>query len=188
MKRIKIIAAAISLCMAASLFAGCNNTTDESAAVSRIGEGQTKISVDASGSDNQTADVYKFSYKGCNMAPRDLVQPYLDVLGNPVSFDPQAAGCGGQGLYATYYYPSFYIQTYEEDEGEIISFIVITDSLVDCGGVRVGDSLDVAKQVYGTPATEDPFGASFVSGYVTLYIVTDGANTITQIQYRDSAL
>ena len=52
MKKIKIITAAIGLCMAASLFAGCNNQTGESAQVSRIEGGQTKISVENGGSDN----------------------------------------------------------------------------------------------------------------------------------------
>ena len=93
---------------------------------------------------------------------------------------------GGQGLYATYYYPSFYIQTYEENDGEIVAFVVITDGLVDCGGVRVGDTLDAVKQVYGTPAEEDDFGITYRSGYVDLHFVTDGVNTVTEIQYQDN--
>ena len=186
MKKTRLLTTAVLLCFAASLFTGCNTPADESAEVSRIGGGQTQISVDASGAGNQSSADYKFSYKGCDIAPRVLAQPILDVLGTPVSFDPQAAGCGGQGLYATYYYPSFYIQTYEENDGEIVAFVVITDGLVDCGGVRVGDTHDVVKQVYGTPAEEDDFGITYRSGYVDLHFVTDGVNTVTEIQYQDN--
>ncbi len=186
MKKTRLLTTAVLLCFAASLFTGCNTSTDESAVVSRIDGGQTQISVDPSGAGNQTSSNYKFSYKGCDIAPRVAAKPVLDVLGDPVSFDPQSAGCGGQGLYATYYYPSFYIQTYEENDGEIIYSVVITDGLVDCGGVRVGDTVDAVKQVYGTPAEEDEYGLTYHSEYVDFRFITDGVNTITEIQYFDS--
>ena len=73
MKRIKLVAAAISLCMAVSLFAGCNNTTDESAEVSRIGGGQTKINVDNA----------ELTYKALHLESYARVDFILDENGDP---------------------------------------------------------------------------------------------------------
>lgn len=190
MKKIKIIAAAISLCMAASLFAGCNNTTDESAEVSRIGGGQTKISVDASVSGNQNANVFNFKYKGYDMAPGNEINLYLDVLGEPLEEPKPTAGCGGQGLFTTYKYSDFYIQTYNEEgtDRELIYSIVITGSLIDFGGVHVGDTLDTAKQVFGTPTVDEEVNITYISGDIILFFATDGMNSIVEIQYRDDSV
>ena len=190
MKRIKLVAAAISLCMAVSLFAGCNNTTDESAEVSRIGGGQTKISVDASGSDNQNANVFNFRYKGYDMAPGNEIGPYLDVLGEPLEDPKPSRGCGGEGLFTTYKQSDFYIQTYIEEgtDRELIYSIVITGSLIDFGGVHVGDTIDAAKQVYGTPTVDEEGGITYISGNIILFFASDGMNAIAEIQYRDDSV
>ena len=63
MKKNKLVALVLGLCFAVSLLSGCNNATDESAEVSRIGGGQTKINVDNGGSKKPAVGDYKFSYK-----------------------------------------------------------------------------------------------------------------------------
>ena len=183
MKKIKLLTVTMGLCVAASLFAGCNNGTGETAAASRIDGGQTQISVEPSGSDNKKTDVYKFTYKGYDIVPGTEMKPVLEAIGDPVEPPFQAASCAGQGMDTTYNYPGFYIQTYEEEGSELIRGVVITDPLVDCGGIHIGDTLEAVKEVYGTPASEDDFGLEYRSGNVALRFTTDGFNSITDITY-----
>ena len=111
------------------------------------------------------------------------MKPVLEAIGEPVEPPFQAASCAGQGMDTTYNYPGFYIQTYEEEGTELIRGVVITDPLIDCGGIHLGDTLEAVKEVYGTPAAEDDFGLEYRSGNVALRFTTDGFNSITDITY-----
>lgn len=184
MKNIKLITATVGLCVAATLFAGCNNSTGESASASRIDGGQTQISVEASGSSqNAPADGYKFTYKGYDVVPGAEAAPIIKAYGEPLDVF-EGASCAGQGLDIIYTYPGFKIYAYEENGIELIDGVEIEDSLIDCGGVRVGDKLDDAKAVYGTPTQEDEFGLLYRSGNTAIQVSTDGVGEIISIMYR----
>ena len=183
MKKIKIITAAIGLCVAASLFAGCNNQTGESAQVSRIEGGQTKISVENGGSDNAVSGAYKFSYKGYDIVPGADIGPVIDTLGEPVD-TKIGASCAGQGFSTLYSYSGFTIYGHEDNGVETVEGIEIDDPLIDCGGVRVGQTLEDAKKIYGEPFQEDDFGVLYRSGSTELQINSDEFHTIISIMYR----
>ncbi len=184
MKKTRLLTAVILASVAAMAIAGCNTpASGDPAVASRIDGGQTQISVEPSGSDNKKTDVYKFTYKGYDIVPGTEMKPVLEAIGDPVEPPFQAASCAGQGMDTTYNYPGFYIQTYEEEGSELIRGVVITDPLVDCGGIHIGDTLEAVKEVYGTPTSEDDFGLEYRSGNVALRFTTDGFNSITDITY-----
>ena len=186
MKKIKIVTAAIGLCMAASLFAGCNNQTGESVQVSRIDGGQTKISVE-NGGDNQMGDIFKFNYMGYDIRPGDEINPVVEHLGEPLEEPVEKAGCGGQGFFLTYQYLGFYIQTYKEDGKEIIYSIVIQESFIDFGGVHLGDTIETAKKNYGKPTSEYDGGIEYELDWLKLgFYVEAGTNTIEEIDILDN--
>ena len=184
MKKTRLFTAVILASVAALALAGCNTpSSGDPAVATRIEGGQTQISVDPSGSDNTKTDVYKFTYKGYDIIPGTEMKPVLEAIGDPVEPPFQAASCAGQGFDTTYNYPGFYIQTYEEGGSELIRGIIITDALVDCGGVHLGDTLEAVKEVYGTPTQEDDFGLDYRSGNVVLRFSTDGFNSVTDITF-----
>ena len=183
MKKIKIITAAISLCMAATLFSGCNNQTGESAAVSRIDGGQTKISVENGGGDQTVSGTYKFSYKGYDIVPGAEIGPVIDTLGEPQETFA-GASCAGQGLATLYKYAGFTIYGHEDNGVETVEGIEIEDPLIDCGGIHVGQTLEDAKKIYGEPYQEDDFGILYRSGSTELQINSDEFHSIISIMYR----
>ena len=187
MKRIKIITAALSLLIAATLFAGCNNQTGESAQVSRIEGGQTKISVDNGGS-NAASGTYKFSYKGYEICLGDTMGKVSEIFGEPNDIK-DGASCAFGGFDVEYYYSGLEFDAMKptEDTDDAIAVlytIVITDPLIDCGGIHVGQTFKDAKTIYGDPFEEDDFGASYRSGNSQLYICIDEFQTIIEIRYE----
>ncbi|PWJ71586.1 hypothetical protein B0O40_1458 [Ruminococcaceae bacterium R-25] len=188
MKKDKIIIAAISLCMAASVFTGCNNQTGESAQISRIDGGQTKISVENGNGNNSASGIFTFSYKGYEIVPGAKLGTISKVLGEPEN-RLEGDSCASLGADLEYYYPGFLIASIkdsreDEDEVAIITRISINDPLIDCNGIHVGQTIDDAKKIYGDPFQEDDFGITYRSGNTKLQINTDGVNTITEINYE----
>ena len=186
MKKTKIIAATLGLCMAAALFAGCNQpSSGETAQAVRLDGGQTQISVEASNqSESGNVEGYAFTYRGYSIMPGANAESVLAALGDPIEEPYQAASCAGQGLDTTYTYAGFLIQTYTDNGVELIRGIIVEDPLTDCNGVRVGQTVDEAKAVFGTPEQVDDYGLLYISGNTALQISTDGVNTIESIVYR----
>ena len=186
MKKIKIITVAISLCMAASLFAGCNSQAGESAAITRIEGGQTKIAVENGGNDKSSASALKFTYKGFDIVPGSDIGPVIESIGEPPEKSDPHAICATQGEAVEYFYDGFEIDTHiEPDESsEIIVTIKILDTLIDCGGVHLGDKLEKVKQIYGAPTSEDDFGLDYISGNTRLRFSSDGTDSITAIEFN----
>ena len=190
MKKIKLVALALGLCAAVSLFAGCNNTTDESAEVSRIGGGQTKINVDNGGSNKPSAGGYKFTYKGYEIVQGEKLGKYLEFLGEPEK-RLFGASCAYQGSDLEYYYPGFVIRCVldndDDPDGEaIIVNIEINDPLIDCKGIHVGQTLTDAKAVFGTPDQEDDYGIIYRSEDTVLQISSNEVGDIVSITFRSS--
>ena len=178
----RIITSVIGACVIASVLAGCsdNKGTGETAQASLIGGGQTQISVEVS--QSAAVDGYKFSYMGYDIVFWTPAAPILKVLGEPTEMFSDFA-CAGEGMATVYSYPEFDFYTSGEDENEIIDGIKISNPLIDCGGVHVGDKVEVAKSVYGDPVQEDDFGLKYVKGNTHIWVITDGADTIVEINY-----
>ena len=184
MKKTKIMTAAIGMCLCASLFAGCGGQTQETAAALKIDGGQTQISVEnQQGTEAAVTGAYYFTYNGYKIVPGSAAEPVLDVLGEPADEPFEGASCAGPGLDIIYEYSGFTLYTHELNGYEYIRGIEIENSLIDCGGVAVGDSISQAKQVFGAPETEDDYGISYSDGATKLEVITDGADTIVLIRY-----
>ena len=187
MKKTRIITAVIGTCIAASLFAGCssNGSSGETAQATRIEGGQTQISVEASVTAAQVPEgKYKFTFNGFDIVPGADAAPVLNFLGDPAEEPYQGASCAGQGLDTIYEYNGFTLFTHALNGEEYITGVEIEDSLTDCGGLFVGDSISKAKDLYGAPKTEDDYGISYTDGATELDIITDGIDTIILIRYR----
>jgi hypothetical protein len=186
MKKTTILTTAISLCMAASMLAGCSQGSSggETAVATRIEGGQTQISVEASEAASVSSeDKYKFTYKGYEIAPGSNAAAALEAFGD--DYDRvEVASCAYQGVDIVYTYPGFTLYAFSDSGVEYINVIEVTDSLIDCGGISVGDSIQKAKDIYGTPDVGDDYGVLYRSGKTELQISTDGVDTIIAIVYK----
>jgi len=186
MKKEKIISVTMGLCLAASLFAGCDKGGNgETVAASQLGGGQTQISVENSqGASVSTEGQYCFSFNGYTIMPGTEVQPIIAALGDNYEF-LEDFSCAHQGSDTFYMYEGFTIMCAKTDS-EIITKIIIEDSLTDCNGLHVGDSFADAKALLGTPAYEDDFLLKYVASDTELYINSgNGTGEITEITFAD---
>ncbi len=188
MKKTKIITAAIGLCMAVSLMAGCSSqdgpSTGETVAAQRLEGGQTQIAVEAVESEALPEGKYRFSYNGFEIVPGAKVDTAIAAFGD--DYDRQElASCAYQGVDIVYTYKDrFNLYAYTDGGVEYINVIEITGSLIDCGGISIGDSIDKAKEIYGEPTVGDDFGVMYHDGKTDLQISTDGTDSIIAIVYR----
>lgn len=190
MKKTRIITAIIGLSIAASLMAGCSSqgggSTGETAAATRIEGGQTQISIEASETEALPEGKYRFSYNGFEIVPGAKVETALAAFGD--DYDRQeVASCAYQGVDIVYTYPGFTLYAYTDAGVEYINVIEVTNSLINCGGISVGDSIKKAKELYGEPSVGDDFGVLYHDGKTELQISTDGVDTILAIVYKRAA-
>lgn len=180
MKKTRIFTTAIGLCLAASMLAGCSQSSGETAVASRIEGGQTQISVEGSASPS-TAEGYVFNYMGYDIIMGSDVQTYLDAFGE-ADDEFEALDCAGQGMAYVYSYPGFFIYTKEG----IIENVLIEDSLTDFYGVHVGDTIDdaraAAKTVFGEPFEDWGVGFKYRLGNTELSYFSEDGETIYQIR------
>ena len=106
MKKTKIMTAAIALCMAATMFAGCstNETVGETAVATRIEGGQTQIAIE--NSDVETGEAvrgYAFSHNGYEIGIGSNEELVFTAMGEP-SDSEAVANCAGLGMGINNYY------------------------------------------------------------------------------------
>lgn len=186
MKKTRIITAAIGLCVAASIMAGCSDggSTAESAAVQRLEGGQTQITVETSANTADSEGEYGFTYNGYKIIPGTETKEAIAILGDDYEIFENAS-CAGQGMDVVYMYPGVSLGAYREVDGvERVNVIQVTDAIIDCGGMRVGDTVASAKALLGNPDSEDAYSLCYKANKTQIQIVTDGVDKISQIVYR----
>ena len=61
----------------------------------------------------------------------------------------------------------------------------VRDNTVDCGGVKVGQTLDEAKKVFGTPSSDAEYGIIYVKNGTELQFIADDSGKIIYILYTN---
>ena len=182
MKKTKIMTAAIALCMAA-MFAGCstNETAGETAVATRIEGGQTQISVEASAADvSATLKGFTFKHNGYELGIGSTRDDVLTAMGEPYD-EQQVMNCAddamGTGLF--YYEGRVYFEV--SGKGGVTQ-IMISDPVIDCGGVSVGDSADAVTAAYGQPDEQTDFIIQYKKEGMVLQFQLEGGK-VTAIFY-----
>lgn len=183
MKKTKIITTAVALLIAATMFAGCSREPLETAVATRIEGGQTQISVEISQDDSAFEGEYYFSKNGYKIMPGMSSAEAVAICGDEYD-QRQDASCAGQGVDVAYMYNGFTLGAYKVENVELIQVIDVTDGLIDCGGVHVGDSVKATKELLGTPDDSDDYGFIYKGKTTQLQIITDGVDKILEIVYR----
>lgn len=184
MKKTKIITAALGLCVMASMFAGCGNSggsTGETGAAVRIEGGQTQISVEASASDAAAAvKGYSIKHNGYEFGIGSTEDTVITAMGEPEDTQ-EVANCADEGLGNNFYYYDGRVIVEIAAAGGVTQ-ISVSDPIIDCGGVSVGDSADAVTAAYGQPDEQTDFIIQYKKEGMVLQFQLEGGK-VTAIFY-----
>lgn len=128
------------------------------------------------------ADGYGFAYNGTQITMHAEAAPILAALGEPVSYTEETS-CAFDGLDKTYYFGSFYLQTYPMGEKDyVFSAWFMDDSLTTAEGAYVGMTQAQVEGIYGADSFNGSNAYVLTKGESVLSILlTDGV--VSSIQY-----
>lgn len=172
----KLICILLSLCLLLAMTAcGGNETPADDQSV------QTGNNNDAPVADNTQDDPaaqdspaeagFVFNYNGTDIIMNAPAADIVAALGEPKSYTEEAS-CAFEGLDKTYYYGSFYLQTYPMEDADYVYCMWLVD-----------DSVSTPEGIYiGAPEAqvEAAYGADSYNG-TNAYMVTKGDSKLTVI-------
>ena len=127
-------------------------------------------------------DGYVFKYNGTEIAMHAEAAPIIKALGEPKSYSEEAS-CAFTGLDKTYFYGSFYLQTYPVGDKDYVFGVWFADDSVQTNeGVYVGMAQADVEAVYGADSYNGTNAYLLTKGMSKLtVIIKDGA--VSSVQY-----
>lgn len=125
---------------------------------------------------------YTFCYKGVEIVMNVNAAQTLALLGEPKTYTEETS-CAFEGLDKTYYYGSFYLQTYPQGDQDYIYCVWLVDDGVSTNeGIYIGATQAEVESVYGTECFNGSNAYILTQGSSRLTIIlTNG--TVSSIQY-----
>ncbi len=135
-----------------------------------------------SGTNTPVASGYVFTYKEVSIQMNAEASTIVAALGEPKSYTEETS-CAFDGLDKTYYYGSFYMQTYPlAGKDYVYSLWIVDDSVTTPEGLYIGAPQAQVEQVFGTDGYNGSNAFILVKDACQLtIIITDGV--ISSIQY-----
>lgn len=116
-------------------------------------------------------DSFTFTYNGTKICMHAPAAPIIAALGEPKTYTEQAS-CAFKGLDKTYYYGSFYLDTYPVDEQDYVyGWWFVDDSVATEEGIYIGSTQAEVEAAYGADAYNG----------TNAYIITDEVGSLTVI-------
>ena len=172
----KIIALTLALCLM-FCFAACGNTTP----APNSGEQQQGGS-NAPANTEETSS-FSFTYKGAEIKLAAPAAPILQKLGEPMKYT-ESASCAFEGLDKSYYYGSFYLETYPQgDEDFVLGWWFADDTVTTPEGIYIGSSKVDVDAAYGAENFNGTNAYDIKDGNGKLTIILD-KDVVTSIQYN----
>ncbi len=169
----KLFCLLLALCLLLSLAACGGDGSDTTAGSNAAGE-----------NSDQTPDEpgYVFTYKNTEIAMHAEAGPILTALGEAKSYTEEAS-CAFDGLDKTYFYGSFYLQTYPQgDKDYVYSLWLMDDSVQTPEGIYIGATQAQVEQVYGADSFNGDNAFILTKGACKLTIILD-SGAVSSIQY-----
>lgn len=143
-----------------------------------------------SAEDTDAADSaggYVFNYNGTEIAIDSKMDTLLEALGQEDSYF-EAPSCAFDGIQKVYTYGSMELDTYIGEDGDYLDAIILKDDLIGTPeGVRVGDTPEKVREVYGDGYTDNNGSYTYEKDNMKLnFIIEDGA--VVSIQYKSNAV
>ncbi len=141
--------------------------------------GKTEISVQETFKEEQ--GVFCFVYEGAALVPGELA----DLSALPKYTDvSEVPSCAFDGNDNVYNFRLFELTTYFDGNEERIYSIYFTDpNLPTAEGMRLGDTVDDMKALYGEDYTAEENVYTYTRGETSLYVITQN-DVVVSIEYR----
>lgn len=125
---------------------------------------------------------FVFNYKGTKITIHAEAAPILAALGEAKSYT-ESASCAFEGLDKTYYYGSFYLDTYPKgDKDYVYGFWFADDSVSTEEGIYIGATKAQVEKAYGADAFNGSNAYNITKGDNILTIILEN-DVVTSIQY-----
>lgn len=180
----KIIALTLALCLMFCL-AACGSSTTEP-------QGNNQPAGNNAGSDNtpvgsndttEAASNFSFTYKGVEIKLAEPAEPIIEKLGEPMKYT-ESASCAFDGLDKSYYYGSFYLETYPQgDKDFVYGWWFADDSISTPEGIYIGAAKADVDTAYGADAFNGTNAYTVKDGKGTLTIILEN-DVVSSIQYN----
>ena len=171
----KLLIVALAVCMLLSL-AACGASTGSEGTV-----GNNNVAGDTTPS-TPAEDGFTFEYKGTKIAFHAPAADIVAALGEPVKYT-ESTSCAFEGLDKSYYYGSFYLETYPKGEEDFVyGWWFADDSITTEEGIYIGATQAEVEKAYGTDGYNgtNAYVISKAAGSLTI-ILEDGL--VSSIQY-----
>lgn len=127
-------------------------------------------------------NAFSMTYNGTEIKLHAPAAPIIEALGEPKKYT-ESASCAFDGLDKTYYYGSFYLDTYPQDEEDFVyGWWFADDSLTTAEGIYIGATQAEVEAAYGADAFNgaNAYIVKQSDGMLTV-ILQDGV--VSSIQY-----
>ena len=126
-----------------------------------------------------SSDSYGLTFNGV------LVDAAIKALGEGYVKSADIDDCDFNGKSTTYDYKSFVLFADNRDGGKFkISTIDVRDPSVDCGGVKIGSTLEEVKKAYGTPTSEEIYGLCYQKNHTQVQFISTDEKTVSSILFK----
>ena len=181
-----VIAASVMMVMAA-----CSPKEEGNNAPQLIsgGTAATVASKDAgvkeSAAPAASSDAYGLTYKGVLVTPGMDADEAIKALGEGYVKSPDIQSCAFNGIETSYDYKDFVLFVDNRDGGKYkINTIDIKANTVDCGGVKIGSSIEDVKKAYGNPTSEEVYGLCYEKNKTQVQFISVDEKTISSILFK----
>ena len=125
---------------------------------------------------------FVFTYKGIDIEMNAHADGIIEALGEPKSYTEENS-CAFIGMDKTYFYGSFYLQTYPMDEVDYIYCLWIVDDSVETPeGIYIGASQADVEAAYGAESYNGT-NAYIITGRNTRLTIILENGVVSSIQY-----
>ena len=174
----KIIAMLLAICLM-FCFAACGSTTNEE----NPQQGGSNAPAQTQTDTAEAASKFSFTYKGAEIKLAQPAAPILEKLGEPMKYT-ESASCAFEGLDKSYYYGSFYLETYPQGEEDfVLGWWFADDTVTTAEGIYIGSPKADVDTAYGAENFNGTNSYEIIDGSGKLTIILDG-DVVSSIQYN----
>ena len=169
----KLLTVALAICILLGLAACGTSNAPAGTAGNNSNAAETTPSAPAQ-------DSFTFEYKGTKITFHAPAAPIVDALGEPTKYT-ESTSCAFDGLDKSYYYGSFYLETYPQGDEDFVSGWWFADDTVSTEeGIYIGATLAEVEKAYGSENYNgtNAFVIDKADGTLTIILEKDLVNSI----------
>lgn len=170
MKKILLLLLVACLLMSFAACGSSGETETNAPETEPVSNGET-YATEITDKPDEDETGFVFHYNGTEIALHASAEPIVEALGEPKKYT-ESASCAFKGLDKTYFYGSFYMDTYPVDGKDYVyGWWFADDSVATEEGIYIGSSQTDVEAAYGA----DTFNGT------NAYIITRDGGTLTVI-------